>query len=107
MSDTEFDTLTPASAFKSKIAQPDLYYGERDKLEDWLLQVDLYFHFMKDEVEDKNKVTMGATYMRGKAAKWIKPNLKKYLAGDNTEGDDVDQLMEDYDIFKEKARQFF
>jgi hypothetical protein len=28
-----------------KVATPDLFYGDRTKLEDWLLQFDMYFTF--------------------------------------------------------------
>ena len=28
-----------------KVANPDKYYGDRTKLDEWLLQFDLYFDF--------------------------------------------------------------
>jgi len=54
MSDTEMDT--PAASHTTKVTsksnKPDVYYGDRNKLENWLLQVDVYFHLEGDKVDD-------------------------------------------------------
>ena len=49
--------------------KPDLYYGERRKLEAWLLQVDRFFHLQGDKIEDENKVLTATSYCRGDAEK--------------------------------------
>ena len=102
--DEDFGPLVTSANVKVKT--PDLYYGEREKLEDWLIQFNLYFRF-GPPVKEKDKATLASSYLRGKAAKWIKPALTKYLKGDNIEGDDVDQLFEEFDNFQERIKSVF
>ena len=52
-----------------KIAQPDLYYGERDKLESWLTQISLYLAFMGDKIPPTKHATFAIAYLRGRAQK--------------------------------------
>ena len=47
-----------------KTAKPDFFYGDRDKVDDWLNQMALYFHLHLITV---NKTMYAATYLRGKA----------------------------------------
>lgn len=72
-----------------KIAQPDLYYGDRDKLESWLTQIQLYLAFMGDKIPSNKHPTFAITYLRGRAQKWVEPFLKRYIEepddGENTE----------------------
>ena len=44
---------TPTSNYrnKTKVAKPNLYYGDRNTLKDWLLQFDLYFKFRANDIE--------------------------------------------------------
>jgi hypothetical protein len=104
MSDDLTYVSTPNAA--GKVAKPDLYYGDRTKLEDWLMQVDLYFKFIADSVPDDDKVCFVSTFMRGEAQAWIKPCIVKYLDEDN-EDEDVAQLIEHYANFKTQIRQVF
>jgi len=97
-----------------KAKQPDTYHGERVKLEEWILQLELLFRFNK-EIKDTDKATYAATFMRGDAHKWIAPQLTKYL--DNNDDDDDDDsddeddenttLFENWGTFKTKLRQVF
>lgn len=105
MSDFDMDVTTSGPNFKT--AKPDLFQGERTQLDEWLLQVDLFFKFGAKNIDDKDKVSFISTYLRGQAARWIKPYLTQYLDESNQDGDDVDQLMEDYDEFKKRIRQVF
>jgi hypothetical protein len=119
MSTTSASRATPSSSAASndtgnddatsgrsiKVATPDYFYGERNKLEEWLLQFDLYFTFQGSEVKDDQQVTLVATYMRGAALAWIKPAIIKYMAGEAPA--DVETWMEDFDEFKKKIRVVF
>jgi hypothetical protein len=49
------------------VNKPDLYHGDRAKLNDWLMQWDLFFMFQGEKVPKKKRVTLVASYMRGKA----------------------------------------
>ena len=62
---SDFETLTPVINPGNRAAKPDLYTGDRRKLKTWLLQLDLYFHCINKDMEDKDKVIFAATYMRG------------------------------------------
>jgi len=99
-------THNPAGmASRTRVARPDLYYGERSKLEDWLLQFDLFFKF-EDDVDDNNKAPLMASYLRGSAAVWVKPFLIKYMSSNNSK-ERITQMFEDHDEFKVQLRQTF
>jgi hypothetical protein len=89
-----------------KIAKPDLYHGDRTKLEEWLLQWDLYFKLADDKVDDHDKVSLMTTFLRGEASRWINPYLKKYLDEANEE-EDIEQLFENINNFKDHIRKVF
>jgi Retrotransposon gag protein/Zinc knuckle len=89
-----------------KTAKPDFYHGDRTKLEDWLLQMDLYFKFDGEKVDPVDKVSLATTYMRGPAAQWIKPYLIKYMDENNHETE-IESLFENYDNFKGRIRHVF
>jgi hypothetical protein len=92
---------------RARVSKPDAYNGERGKLEEWLLQLDLYFKF-NPEIDGRSgeKVLLAATYMRGAAAKWIRPTITKYLDPED-EDDEVIRTVEEYQVFKEKIRHTF
>ena len=101
-----------------KVAKPDLYYGERSLLEDWILQIDLFFKFSGSPIAPKDRVTFATTYMRGRAQRWIKPYLVKYLNNQNksrnqeSDEEDEDEIkltkwMENFTQFKIEIRRTF
>ena len=87
------------------VNKPDLYHGERNKLDDWLMQWDLFFMFQGERVEEGKRVTLVSSYMRGAAFKWIKPFVQQYNAGEAP--DEVDVWMKDFDAFKEQIKPVF
>jgi hypothetical protein len=89
-----------------KIAKPDFYHGDRTKLEAWLLQWDLFFKLADDKVDDTDKVSLMASYLRGEASRWINPYLKKYLDEANEE-EEIEQLFENINNFKDHIRKVF
>ena len=99
------DNDTTGNARGIKVATPDYFYGDRNKLEEWLLQFDLYFTFQGSKLDDERQVPLMATYMRGPALAWIKPALTKYMADEAPS--DVKEWMEDFDEFKKKIRVVF
>lgn len=91
-----------------KIAQPDLYYGERDKLESWLTQISLYLAFMGDKIPAAKHATFAITYLRGRAQKWVEPFLKKYMEEpDEPENADIKLWMESAARFRVEIRRMF
>ena len=68
-------------ADKIKIPVPDLFYGDREKLDFFLVQVELYTRRYRGEfrgVEDQ--ILFASTYLRGDAFKWFKHFLTDYLS---------------------------
>ncbi|CAD0043000.1 unnamed protein product [Aureobasidium pullulans] len=85
----------------SKVAKPDLYYGDRQGLDDWLTQMDIYFQFTP--IEPNKKTLFATTYLRGRAQHWMKPMLMKFLNGQG----DTDSILSTFTKFKEEIRRIF
>ncbi|THY39196.1 hypothetical protein D6C98_10097 [Aureobasidium pullulans] len=94
-------TTTTASRDDSKVAKPDLYHGDRQGLDDWLTQMEMYFQFTP--VEANKKTLFATTYLRGRAQHWMKPMLMKYLDGKG----DTDGILGSFAKFKEEIRRIF
>ena len=99
-------TPTETTASRTKIARPDLYNGERDKLEDWILQFDLFFKFEDKQVDPTDRGCLMASYLRGHAATWIKPYLRKYMNASDFD-EDINKMFEDHETFKDHLRGQF
>jgi hypothetical protein len=85
----------------SKVAKPDLYYGDRQGLDDWLNQMDLYFIFTP--MEERKKTIFASTYLRGRAQHWMKPMLQRFL----NEQEDTDGIIMSFVKFKKEIRRIF
>jgi hypothetical protein len=101
----DVDHEPPAYTSGMNVNKPDLYHGERSKLDDWLMQWDLFFTFQGEKVPEIKRVVLVASYMRGKAFQWIKPFVQQYQAGEAP--DEVDEWMRDFDAFKERIKPIF
>ena len=87
------------------VAKPDLFYGDRDKVDNWLMQLQVYFTFQRGDLLPTSKQPLFATtYMRGNAQKWIKPYVVKYLSGEGVE-EGIDAWMESFARFKVKVKR--
>ena len=87
------------------ITKPDLFYGDCDKVDDWLMQLQIYFTFQESNQLPANRQPLFTmTYMRGNAQKWIKPYVVKYLSGEGAD-DGIDAWMESYAKFKVKVKR--
>jgi hypothetical protein len=83
-----------------KVPKPDLFYGDRSKYEEWTIQVELHFRF--NRVPLNEQALYAATFLRGRAEKWIKPFLKKKLEGTETTG-----ILNSWTSFKENCTNIF
>ena len=87
------------------IAKPDLFYGDCDKVDDWLMQLQVYFTFQRDDLLPTSKQPLFAmTYITGNVQKWIKPYVVKYLSGEGVD-EDIDAWMESFARFKVKVKR--
>ena len=73
---------------KAKLIKPDLYYRERSKFNNWLLQFEFYFSLVNKSIKDKEKVIFAVSYMRGRALNWISTDITKYI-NDNNPDDNI------------------
>jgi hypothetical protein len=78
MSTTSASRATPSSSASSnnkttlhgvKVATPNYYSSEHNKLKDWLLQFNLYFTFQGTNLPNNHQVSLAATFMQGDALK--------------------------------------
>jgi hypothetical protein len=60
----------PSRGMTLKAQKPDLFYGDRSKLETWILQFDRLF-YIEGQIENEDKVVLASTYMKGDAEKWV------------------------------------
>ena len=80
----------------------DVYKGERDELDDWLIQMKLYFAF---NLISKNQKTLFAfTYLKGRAQHWFKSKVRSYL---DDEKDIDDKIFTRFNNFKVAIRRIF
>ena len=59
--------LATSDNYKIKLSKPDLYYGERTKLNNWLMQLNLYFKYSLKGIPETNKVPIAIMFIRNKA----------------------------------------
>ena len=72
---------------KAKLIKPDLYYKERNKLNNWLLQFEFYFSLVNKGIKNKEKVIFAVLHMRGRALNQINTDIIKYINDDNPDDD--------------------
>jgi hypothetical protein len=82
-------------------AKPDLYFGDRRKLEDWFNQLEMYFLFNNTATQAKG--VFAASFLRGRAQHYVKPLLTLYLE-DRT---DKEGIFGNFKKFKEYMRDVF
>lgn len=93
-----------------KISSPETFDGTQGRLEGFLLQVQLYFHFNAAQfTSEADKVLYATSFLRGRAAKGFRPYLKDWL--DNQDGTqprtETRQIFHDYDHFEIKLNDLY
>ena len=99
------DTSIPTVTSIYPVAKPEFFDGTREKLEDWLMKLDLFFMFQGERIPEDKRVTFVASFMKDRAFTWVKPFIRRYH-GEGESGD-IDPWIEDFDLFKEQIRQVF
>ena len=66
-----------AHSDKVKVNKPNIYKGERDELNDWLIQMKLYFAF--NSISKNQKTLFAFTYLRERAQHWFKSQVRSYM----------------------------
>ena len=86
---------------KVKINKFDIYHENRNELNDWFTQVDVYFAF--NQIISNKQILFAFIFFRKKAKRWLKSNLRKYLDDEENE----DDIFSNFDNFKKKIRRIF
>lgn len=84
-------------------ARPDLFYGDRNKVEDWINQMRIH-HFFKRTV-DNQKTMVAVTYLRGRAQHWMKPEVTKFLK--DPKAADPSGVMLNFETFVRQLKMIF
>ena len=75
-------------------------------MDDWLVQVEVYFAF--GHVPEEQKTLFASTFLRGRAERWFKPTLRKYLNEDEDEDDeDTKRFFSKFANFKKEITRVF
>ena len=99
-------TTTIAPAKQPKVQTPDLFYGDRKKLRGFLTQLDIYFTLRPNEFStDIQRIYFAASYLRGAAANWMEPYLRKLSTG--TTIDNLVPLLDTYQQFLQEINKTF
>ena len=86
---------------KIKINKLDTYHEDRNGLNDWLTQVDVYFAFNK--MSNDKQILFASIFLRSRAKRWLKSRLRQYLDDD----ENIDDIFSNYDNFKKEIRRIF
>ena len=86
---------------KIKINKLDLYYKDRMTLKDWFTQMKIYLLF--NSVEKNRKTLFVFIFLRERAERWLKFNLRKKLDDDENDKEIFTQFSE----FKKEIRRIF
>ena len=100
-SNEESVSPTNRRSYGIKVNKPETYYRDRNSLDDWLTQLDTYFYFNK-VLEDK-KAIFAFTFIRGRAERWIKPQVRKFY----NDEEDLTEIFSNYNNFKTEIRRVF
>ena len=95
------NTTTSEDIISIKIAKSKIFNEQRTKLENWLLQLKLYFVF--NSVKNDKKTFFAISRMKEKIFNWIKLNMKRYLHND----EDIGEIFFVFDKFKIFIRRVF
>ena len=85
-----------------KINKLDVYKGERDELDDWLIQMKLYFAF--NSISKNQKTLFAFIYFRRRVQHWFKSKVRSYL---NDEKNINDKIFTRFNNFKVAIRRIF
>src|SRR6266850_3067367 len=92
-----------------KVGEPEFYYGDTEKLQDWLTSMMDHFEFKGILGKPgKDKVRVAGTYLRGDARKWYEPLLRDYLSLNLEDQEDrVRQVFASFGGFEKAIKKAF
>ena len=70
---------------KIKINKFDIYYENRNQLNNWLTQFDMYLTF--NHIFKSKKALFAFIFLKDKAKAWLKSRIQKYLNNDESQNE--------------------
>ncbi len=102
---------TPTTVRGPKVSPPEVFEGSQHRLDDFLLQVELYIMFNSTMfVRESDKVLFAASYLRGKAAAGFRTYLKDWLENRNNEKElepETKRIFTKFERFKNKMTDLY
>ncbi len=97
------------SADKIKISTSNLYHDDRDKLEAYLIQIELYVKRHSSQFKFiENKVLFAFIYLRDNAFTWFHHYLTNYLQKKSEEREEkINTMFRDSQAFEKRLRRVF
>ncbi len=97
------------SADKIKISTLNLYHDDRDKLEAYLVQIELYIKRHSSQFKFiENKVLFAFIYLRNNAFTWFHHYLTNYLQKKSKEWEEeINMIFRDSQTFEKRLRKVF
>jgi hypothetical protein len=98
----------PVATRKPKIAAPEKFGGDREKLRTFLTHTDLYCEY-NEVPTDQEKILMASTYMKDRASNWMQPYVDDYLLDAEHRGTKAETraLFAGWAEFKEEMGRIF
>ncbi|KAB2098885.1 hypothetical protein AG0111_0g12935 [Alternaria gaisen] len=98
----------PATTRKPKIAAPEKFGGDREKLRTFLTHTDLYCEY-NEVPTDQEKILMASTYIKDRASNWMQPYVDDYLLDAEHRGTkaETQALFAGWTEFKEEMGRIF
>ena len=113
MSFSEWITSADITAFLNsksliKISTSNLYYEDRDKLDAFLIQVNVYVRAHKKLSSFHDKILFAFSYFRKDVFKWFKSLLKDHLKNKSEDQEDeTNRVFEDLSNFDQAIRRMY
>ncbi len=113
MSFSERTTSAGITAFSNsksavKISTSNLYYEDRDKLDAFLIQVNIYVRAHKKLSSSSDKILFAFSYFRKDVFKWFKSLIKNHLKNKSEDREDeTNRVFEDFSNFEQAIRRMY
>ncbi len=113
MSFSEWITLADITAFSNsksmiKISTLNLYYEDRDKLDAFLIQVNVYVRAHKKLSSSHDKILFAFSYFKEDVFKWFKSLIKNHLKNKSEDQEDeINRVFEDFSNFEQAIQRMY
>ena len=113
MSFSEWITSTDITAFLNnksaiKISTSNLYYENRDKLDAFLIQVNVYVRAHKKLSSSHDKILFAFSYFKEDVFKWFKSLIKNHLKNKSEDQEDkIKKVFKDFFNFEQAIQRMY